>query len=154
MWDTWIHNDTSIAYIQIISLVHGCLHEIWSLRISVELYECAPYIMHTAVSKSRTHASSRPTSPCRPVTPDLQCHTCNAQPARRGPNTAPPTAAQSCCIHCARTASATHNPPFSAPHSTLLPSATCFACHQRVPMHPPGSDCPHSTPTPPHHIVN
>ena len=35
---------TSIAYIQIISLVHGRLHEIWGLRVSAELYERAPYI--------------------------------------------------------------------------------------------------------------
>ena len=74
------------------------------------------------------------------MTPDLRCHTCNAQPARRGPNAAPPTAAWSCHIHC--TQMAAHSLPFGAPHSTPLPSA----CPHTL---PPGSDHPHGPCTPP-----
>ena len=73
------------------------------------------------LTKSRTHTSSRPMSPCCPVMPELWCHTCDAQPAQHGPDTAPPITARSCFIHCAWTA--THSLPFGALHSTRLPPA-------------------------------
>ena len=56
---------TSIAYIQIISLVHGRLHEIWSLRVSVELYERVPYIMQMACLSVIPRTSIQRASTCR-----------------------------------------------------------------------------------------
>ena len=85
-----------------------------------------------------------------PVMPDLRCHTCDAQPARCGPDTAPPMAAWSCCIHHARAAAHSPRPLVPhAPYSCPRPALMHFVRHQHVPMCPTGSDRHHSPPMPP-----
>ena len=110
----------------------------------------------TPPSPSPCHRHHPPTSPCCPVTPNLQRQTCDAQPARHRPNTAPPTAARYpprpvtfTALGCPPTA---HLLVPHTPHSCPWPAPMRFTPHQRIPMCPLAPTAPTAHPRRLHHV--